>query len=142
MRWLLLDEIVEIQKGCRARSRSRIPSDEVSPEILLIEMMAQTGGILLGAENEFKDNVIFAKIDTSEFPNQGRPGEVIDILAASEALRPEGSWMNAVVQNSRGIFARARFMLVCTGSLIPDVSHSITFHEAFMSHFKVREKVR
>ncbi len=142
MRWLLLDEITEIQKGRSARSLSRIPSAAVSSEILLIEMMAQTGGVLLGAENEFKDNVVFAKIETSEFLQQGRPGEAIEILAVSDALKPEGSWIDAVVQNSRAVFAKARIMLVSAGKLVPDQVHSITFHEAFMNHFKVKEKVQ
>ncbi len=142
MRWLLLDEIVEIRKGVQARSKSRIPASEVSPEILLMEMMAQTGGILLGAENEFKDNVVFAKIETSEFPNPGLPGESIEITASCESIRAEGSWIEAKVYNSRAVFARARLMLVCAGALVPDQSHSITFHEAFMNHFKVLEKIQ
>lgn len=142
MRWLLLDEIIEIQKGCSAKSRGRIPSFEVSPEVLLIEMMAQTGGVLLGAENEFKDNVVFAKIETSDFPEQGEPGESVEVTAVSGELRAEGSWVDAVVQNSRAVFARARFMLVSAGNIVPGVTHSITFHDAFMNHFKVKEKVR
>lgn len=142
MRWLLLDEIAEIQKGRRARSLSRIPSGEVSPEILLIEMMAQTGGVLLGAENEFKDNVVFAKIEACEFPERGEPGEAVEIVAVSNELKPEGSWIEGVVQNPRGIYAKARLMLVSAGKLVPEQIHSITFHKAFMEHFKVKEKVR
>lgn len=145
MRWLLLDEILEIKKGILVRASSRIPSgDEVSPEILMLEMMAQTAGILQGAENEFKDNVVFAKIEKAEFFQAGNPGSRIDIQAACQELRAEGSWMDTQVTDAREgcVRARARLMLITAGNLIPGISHSITFHPAFMSHFKVLEKIK
>lgn len=142
MRWILLDEVLEIQKGVRARTRSRVPGAEFSPEVLLLEMMAQTGGLLLGAENDFKEDVLFAKIESASFPLKGNPGESIEILAASDHLRPEGSWMEARVQNARGTLAQAEFMLVNAGALVPGKTASTTFHERFMDYYKVREKIR
>ena len=142
MRWLLLDEITEIRKGISAKARSRIPSEKISTEVLLIEMMAQTAGVLLGAENDFKENVVFAKIETAEFPCQGDPGETVEIKVSSESLKPEGSWVDGTVENSRGIFSKAKLMLVNAGSLLPGKTESITFHKAFMDHFKVREKIK
>ncbi len=142
MRWLLLDEVVEIQKGISATTRSHVPNTEVSAEVLFIEMMAQTGGLLVGAENDYKDDVIFAKIETASFNLTGRPGEKIEIKAVSRQFRPEGSWIEAVVESSRGILAAAKLMLVHAGPLVPDKKTSTTFHKAFMNHFKVREKVR
>ena len=142
MRWLLLDEVIEIQKGSSAKTRSRVPDAEVSAEVLLIEMMAQTGGLLVGAENDYKDDVIFAKIETASFPLTGVPGEKIEIKAVSEQCRPEGSWIEAVVESPRGVLAAAKLMLVHAGALVPGKKASTTFHEAFMNHFKIREKVR
>ncbi len=143
MRWLVLDEIIEIRKGSTARTRSHIPQEkEFSAEVLLLEMMAQTGGLLAGAENDYKEDTIFAKIESSEFPVQGRPGEPLEIIATLETWRPEACRVEAVVQNQRGIFAKARFMLAQAGKLVPGSAESITFHQGFMSHFKVREKVR
>lgn len=142
MRWILLDEILEIKKGARAETRSRVPKSEFSQEVLLLEMMAQTGGLLLGAENDFKDDVIFAKIESSLFPLRGNPGEELHIVAIAERLHPEGSWVEAEVQSARGTLAKAKLMLVNAGALVPGKAESTTFHEAFMKHFKVREKIR
>jgi 3-hydroxymyristoyl/3-hydroxydecanoyl-(acyl carrier protein) dehydratase len=142
MRWVLLEEVVEIQKGKSAKTRARVPQAEFSPEVLLLEMMAQTGGLLMGAENDFKDDVIFAKIESASFPLRGNPGDPIEILATADHLRPEGSWIEAVVQHSRGTLAAAKLMLAHAGALVPGKTASTTFHNTFMSHYKVREKIR
>jgi 3-hydroxyacyl-[acyl-carrier-protein] dehydratase len=142
MRWTLLDEILEIQKGVRVRSRSHVPAGEINQEPLLLEMMAQTGGILMGAEKEFKDDVVFAKIETASFPIKGSAGEPLEIIAEAEHLRPEGSWIQAEVRNSRGTIAAAKLMLVNAGSLVPGKETSTTFHETFMKHYKVWDKIK
>jgi 3-hydroxymyristoyl/3-hydroxydecanoyl-(acyl carrier protein) dehydratase len=141
MRWVLLDEVIEIRKGVQVRAKSRVPEAEASPEVLLLEMMAQAGGMLLGAENDYKDDVVFAKIEAASYPLKALPGEAIEIKAVSDSLRPEGSWIEAEVSSSRGNLAKAKFMLVNAGALVPGKTSSTTFHEAFMKHYKVREKI-
>lgn len=141
MRWLLLDEVVSIQKQNKARVRSRVPEGPVSAEPLLMEMMAQAGGLLLGAETNFNDDIIFAKIENADFFDPCA-GETVEIEAFSESLRPEGSWIDAAIKTQAGkVVAKARFLLMSVGRLQPGVQEPIVFHEAFMNHFKVREKV-
>ena len=141
MRWLLLDEVVSIQKN-KALTRSRVPDAPVSAEPLLMEMMAQTGGLLLGAEKNFQDDIIFAKIESADF-FESRAEEPLEIEACSECLRPEGSWIDAAVKTQDGKkIAQARFLLMSVGKLEPGIQEPIVFHEAFMNHFRVREKVQ
>lgn len=142
MRWLLLDEVVTIQKKKVARTRSRIPSGWASAELLMMEMMAQTGALLLGAEKNFEDDVIFAKIEQARFDHGWKAGETIEIEATSENLRPEGAWLEASIQNQKRNVAQSRFLLMNVGRLIPNEKTPITFHRAFMEHFKIRDKVR
>ncbi len=142
MRWLLLDEVLEIKKGIKSCALSHIPDTEISQEVLLIEMIAQTGGLLLGAENNFKDDVVFAKIEAFQFPLKGHPREVVEIIATPETLRPEGSWIEGIVKNSRGVFAQGKLMLMNVGSLVPGRQFSTTFPETFMKHFQIRSKVQ
>lgn len=145
MRWLLLDEVLEIERGKRARTKSRILPEEFSPELLLLEMMAQTGGLLLGAESDFQHDVIFAKIEKARFfagRNEMPLGQTLQIEAASENLRSEGAWIQGSIQGSQGKIAEAKFLLMNVNRLIPGFPKPITFHEAFMSHFQVRQKVK
>ncbi len=144
MRWLLLDEVTKIEKKVQASTRSHVPDSPASPELLLIEMMAQTGGLLLGAEKDFQDDFIFAKIDSAQFADSFSAGEKIEVEATSENLKPEGAWIDGKVRraNDESILASSRFLLMNAGRLVPDQANSITFHEAFMNHFDVRNKVR
>ena len=150
MRWLVLDEVVEIQKGKSARTRSRVPATnlagkpetEASPEVLIIEMMAQTGGLLVGAENDFQGNAVFAKIEEAKFYPGFKTGEPLEIEALAENLRSEGSWITASVRSSGRPVAEAKLMLANAGELVPGIQESVTFHPAFMEHFKVRDKIK
>ena len=143
MRWRVLDEIVRIEKGVKALTRSRVPEPgEVSPELLMIEMMAQTGGLLLGAENDYAENIIFAKIERADFYSRMKSGEKIEIKASSENLKPEGSWIDSEIYHSGAKIASARLLLMNAGPLVPGQQGSVTFHDAFMKHFNVREKIR
>lgn len=141
MRWLLLDEVLSIQKKIKACTRGRVPAGPVSAEPLLMEMMAQTGGLLFGAEKNFQEDIIFTKIEEADFFDP-RPGEELQIEASFAALRPEGSWIDAIIKAPDGrIVAKSRFLLMEAGRLAPAAREPIVFHEAFMNHFQVLEKI-
>ena len=142
MRWLLLDEIIKIEKGKVAETRSHVPHCEFSPEPLLIEMMAQTAGLLLGLENDYEKDLIFAKIESAEFKGPFNSGNSLWIEATSEALKPEGAWLECVIQTNGEEVARARLLLMSVERLLPEQKKSITFHETFMSRFQVLSKVQ
>ena len=142
MRWLLLEEVVAIEKKVRAETRSRVPDCGVSPELLMMEMMAQTGALLLGAESDFQDDLVFAKIREASFDEGFCAGESLQIEAVSDRLRPEGAWLEGSIQSERGKRARGSFLLMNAGKLMPDRTGPITFHPSFMNHFQIRAKVR
>lgn len=142
MRWLLLDEILTIEKGVAAETRSHVPECEFSAEPLLIEMMAQTAGLLLGAESNYEKDVIFAKIESVEFVGLLQAGEPLWIRATSEALKPDGAWIDAVIEKDGEEVAKARILLMAVENLLPGQKNSITFHEAFMNYFQVLSKVQ
>jgi len=141
MRWVLLDEVVTIQKGIKAQTRSKIPSCEYSAELLMMEMMAQTGALLVGAESDFQNDLIFAKIDSASFKQPLKKGSLIFIHASSENVRVEGGWMDAWIQNGKEKVAESRFFLMTIGKLISGYEKPITFHDAFMQYFDIRNKI-
>lgn len=141
MRWLVLDEVLQIEKGKRAITRSNVPSQPYSAELLMLEMMAQTGGLLLGAESDFSQDVIFAKIEKAEIAYLPPKGSPLLIECSSDGLRAEGAWMQAEIRHHDQVVSNARFMLVAVDRIIENRSESTTFHEVFMKHFDVRKKV-
>ncbi|MDD5556268.1 MAG: beta-hydroxyacyl-ACP dehydratase [bacterium] len=102
MRWIHIDDIVELREGERARAARTVPANAeyldrhfpgipFVPQTLLIESMAQTAGILLGKTTRFERDVILAKIDRAEFAELARPGDALVIEAVLEDIREEGA---------------------------------------------------
>lgn len=106
MRWFLVDKFLDVQKGKSAKAVKNIslseehlhdhfPGFPVMPPSLMVESLAQTGGILVGYSNDFKQNVILAKIPKVQFYDFVRPGDQLLIEAEVMELREEGSTVRA-----------------------------------------------
>lgn len=141
MRWLLLEKIHSIHKGKKAVASSKVPKAPYSREVLFIEMMAQTGGLLVGAESDYQKDLIFAKIEHATIASVPEPGTPLQIEAWSESLGAEGGWLEATITCAEGLVARAKLLLMAVSGLSAGQTKSVTFHESFMKHFNVREKI-
>lgn len=142
MRWNLLQEIESIEKGRHACARAQVPDAPVSEALLLTEMMAQTSGLILGAQHDFRIDLVFAKIESAVFLRKIPAGTPIRIESRADELRDEGGWFQAQVSDASGIFAEARLLLANAGQLNPQSgTPSVTFHSRFMDHYQVRQKV-
>jgi 3-hydroxyacyl-[acyl-carrier-protein] dehydratase len=102
MRWIWFDRFVEFERGKSARSVKNLslaedhfadhfPGYPIMPAPLILEGLAQTGGILVGEINDFREKVILAKIPKAVFHREMLAGESrvyeVEILHA----RPEGA---------------------------------------------------
>ena len=141
MRWLLLEKVHSIHKGKKAIASSKVPLAPYSSEVLFIEMMAQTGGLLVGAESDYKKDLVFAKIESATITSVPKSGTPLQIEAWSESLGAEGGWLEATITCAEGLVASAKLLLMAVSGLSAEQTKSITFHEAFMNHFNVREKI-
>ena len=85
MRWIWIDKFELFEPGKRAVAIKNVslaedhlhdhfPGFPVMPASLMIEGMAQTSGILVGAARDFKEKVILAKIGRATFSRLVRPG--------------------------------------------------------------------
>lgn len=147
MRWLVLDEVVAVEKGRKSSSRSRVPviektGEEFSAEFLMIEMMAQTGALLIGAENDFSQDLVFAKIESAEFFPGFKAGDKIEIEAFADGVSGDGGWLEAKITGINGPVAKSKLLLMSVGHLISGSTVPVTFHEKFMEHFDIRNKIK
>ncbi|VAX39190.1 3-hydroxyacyl-[acyl-carrier-protein] dehydratase, FabZ form [hydrothermal vent metagenome] len=101
MRWYWIDRFIEFEKGKRAQSVKNVslaeehlhdhfPGFPVMPGSLMIEGMAQTGGILLGHLNDFKYIVILAKVPKITFHSHALPGDSLIYTTELLDARDEG----------------------------------------------------
>lgn len=153
MRWQLLDKIEVLQKGRYARAvkaysgkedlfAEHYPGKPVVPEPLLIEMIAQAGGILYGLGLDFKKEVILAKIAKAGFPYEVEPPCAFVIEARITDEREEGAWITGVVRSGAKVVAEAEMLLVTMPSLVEGQQGSVVFTKSFLEHYHVYEVAR
>ncbi len=108
MRWIWIDRFLELQHGKSARATKYLslaedyyaehfPGYPVMPATLILEGLAQTGGILVGAVNDFKEKVVLAKVPRAVFHREMLAGEQLIYEAEITHLRPEGASVSAKV---------------------------------------------
>lgn len=97
--FLLVDRIVELEVGKRAVGLKNVTINEhffqghfpqypVMPGVLIVEALAQTGGIALGTMDEYKGRIaFFAGIDNVRFKRQVKPGDILRLEVELTQLR-------------------------------------------------------
>jgi 3-hydroxyacyl-[acyl-carrier-protein] dehydratase len=102
MRWIWIDRIVEFERGKSARAVKNLslaedyfadhfPGYPIMPGSLILEGLAQTGGILVGEANDFREKVVLAKIPWARFYGEAFPGQQLNYETQLLHLRPEGA---------------------------------------------------
>jgi 3-hydroxyacyl-[acyl-carrier-protein] dehydratase len=102
MRWLWIDRFLDFKSGVSARAVKNLslaedyfadhfPGYPVMPAPLILEGLAQTGGILVGEANQFREKVILAKVPWARFQREALAGEQLIYDAELLHLRPEGA---------------------------------------------------
>ncbi len=125
MSWIWLDGAESFEKGKRVKTWKKWESS--FPETYLIELVAQAGAIVLGAESGFQEDIVFTKIEGVEFLDRPLPGKRVEIEVETEGLRREGGWFRGeVVQGGKKILT-GRVLLMNVGRLRPQTEGPITF---------------
>lgn len=121
MRFVLLDELIRIERGHRAEARTVFPSSlplfedhfpgqPIVPGVLLTETMCQTAGWLIVATCDFAGWPLIARIDRANFRRIVTADEPLMIEATLTASRDETYEMQATVRAAGEAVADARLL--------------------------------
>ncbi len=72
----------------RTETRGALP---VMPASLILEGMAQTGGVLVGHAGAFREKVILAKISKAELTREAMPGSTLRYTATVQRMDSRGA---------------------------------------------------
>lgn len=133
MRWYWVDKFIEFESGHRARSVKNVslaeehlhdhfPGFPVMPASLMIEGMAQTGGILLGEKFQFLYNVILAKVPKVTFHSWACPGDQLIYTALLENAGKEGGSVTVTATVGDRLVAEAEIVFAHLTSDDPQLS--------------------
>lgn len=109
MRWIWIDKFVAFESRKRAVAVKAVtlaedhihdlyPDFPIMPHSLIVEAMAQTGGMLVGEAEKFAYKVILAKITRATFHRLIRTGETITFEAELEQFSDVGASIKGVVR--------------------------------------------
>ncbi|MBI3251872.1 MAG: hypothetical protein HYZ52_00935 [Candidatus Omnitrophica bacterium] len=141
-----------MKKGSFSRARKSFSGEEdffqdhfpgrpLVPETILIEMIAQAGGVLLGLEMDFKKEVILAKIAEARFAEAVSPPCTLVVEARIAEAREEGAWIEGTVLCGGKTAARTRLLLVTMEALDKEKG-PVVFSDGFLKNLNVYEVVR
>src|ERR1700744_4108428 len=108
MRWIWIDRFLQFESGKSAQAvknlslaedhfREHFPGYPVMPASLIIEGLAQTGGILVGEAGNFAEKVVLAKIPRAEVYGVACAGDQLIYEVTLKDLRAEGAVIDAKV---------------------------------------------
>src|SRR3954463_12485621 len=118
MRWIWIDRFLEFESTKSARAVKNLslaedyfadhfPGYPVMPGPLILEGLAQTGGILVGEANDFREKVVLAKIPSARFHREALAGEQLIYDVELLHLRPEGASVGGKVTSDGTLVAEA-----------------------------------
>jgi 3-hydroxyacyl-[acyl-carrier-protein] dehydratase len=121
MRWFWIDRFVEFEPGKRAKAVKNVSLAEehlhdhwkaypVHPTSLIIEGMAQTGGILVGQAGNFEHDVELAKVGKAEIREMALPGDQLHYEAVLENMAPEAASIRGTVYKNGEVIGEITMM--------------------------------
>jgi 3-hydroxyacyl-[acyl-carrier-protein] dehydratase len=121
MRWIWIDKFTDFQPRKRARAikntsitedhfAQHFPDYPVMPATLMLEGLAQTGGILVGEAGGFKEKVVLAKISKAYFHRDVMAGEELTYDVEIADLREEAANVVGKITSSGELVGEAEIM--------------------------------
>jgi len=111
MRWFWIDRFSEFKPGERAVAVKNVSLAEehlhdhyeafpIHPASLIIEGMAQTGGILVGQMRNFEEKVILAKVTKAVLNDVATPGDQLTYEATVQNCSEQAASIKGVVRKN------------------------------------------
>lgn len=121
MRWFWIDRFTEFVSGKHATAIKCVSlADEVTddyapgrphfPSSMIVEGMAQAGGLLIDQLNNFSGRVVLAKITSSEFFFEALPGDQLTFHVELQDMLDIGSFIKGTVHKGEQLQANIDLM--------------------------------
>ncbi len=109
MRWFWIDRFEKFVSGVEATTVKNVtlgeePLDDYLPgyphypSSLMIEGMAQTGGLLISQMQDFTQRIVLAKVSKAHFNMIAEPGDQLRLNAKLMSLQPDGAIVEGLIE--------------------------------------------
>lgn len=105
MRWFWIDRFTQFESGRSATAVKNVtlaeehlhdhfPGAPVMPNSLVIEGLAQTGGLLVGEHSGFQERVVLGKVAKARFHCHPAPGDTLTYHTVIQEIGKDGAFVN------------------------------------------------
>lgn len=102
MRWFWIDRFTQFESGRSATAVKNVslaeehlhdhfPGAPLMPNSLVIEGLAQTGGLLAAEHNDFEERVVLAKVAKARFHFSATPGDTLVYQVTIDDIHKDGA---------------------------------------------------
>ena len=153
MRWFWIDRFTKLEDNeaqavknvtlAEEHLHDHVPGYPVHPPTLMIEGMAQTGGVLVGEFFDFQEKVVLAKVTKATFFRRVVPGDQIRLEATVDGeVRPEGASIRGRITRNGDLVAEMQMMfahLDQSRAPIEVGEENFVFNEDFIRMLRMRQ---
>ncbi|MCA9238110.1 MAG: beta-hydroxyacyl-ACP dehydratase [Planctomycetales bacterium] len=146
MRWFWFDRYTEFVSGAHAVAVKCVSLAEehlhdhflgypIMPNSLVIEGIAQAGGILVSEHYRFSELVVLGKVSKAVFHGRVLPGEQLTYRVKATALRPDGAGVSATAHVGDRLHAEAELFFARLGEDSPVANGARLFRPTDLRHW-------
>jgi 3-hydroxyacyl-[acyl-carrier-protein] dehydratase len=151
MRWIWIDRFVEFSSGSHATAvkcvtmaeehlHDHFPGFPVMPHSLIIEGLAQTGGILVGETKQFRTVVVLAKIPKVVFHGYAMPGDTLTYSVKLLDVTTEGGIVEGTARIGNQLIAEIEIVFASISqAAIPGASQGFVIPTEMLRILSVPE---
>jgi 3-hydroxyacyl-[acyl-carrier-protein] dehydratase len=138
MRWFWIDRFTEFHSGRSATAvktvslsedhlHDHFPGASIMPNSLILEGMAQTGGLLACEYDGFVKQVVLAKVAKVGFHFEAWPGDVLTYHAEMDDIKEDGAMVRVTSHVGEKLQAEAEIMF----AHLPEQSDKVELFEPY-----------
>ena len=127
MRWFWIDRYTEFVSGQQATAVKNVslaedhlhdhfPGSPIMPASLIVEGIAQAGGIMLGQATGFERQVVLAKVAKARFYFEARAGDTLVYHVEAQDIRDDGAIISGTSRVGERLQAEVELVFAQLGS--------------------------
>ena len=146
MRWIWIDTFVEFEAGRRAATIKNVSLAEdylhdhmvgypIMPNSLVVEGMAQTGGLLVSERYGFGELVVLGKLAKVKFYSCVRTGETLTYRVRVATIRDDGAAVSGTAHVGDRLHAKALLFFARLGDANESLQGQQLFRPSDLRHW-------
>jgi 3-hydroxyacyl-[acyl-carrier-protein] dehydratase len=146
MRWFWIDRFTEFVSGSHATAVKCVslaedhlhdhhPGYPVMPNSLVVEGVAQAGGLLVSEHYGFAELVVLAKLAKAKFTGRARPGHSLEYRVKIDWIRADSAQVSGTVYDGQRVHGEVQLMYARMGEDMAQQLGKRLFSPSHLGHW-------